>query len=64
MSKDELLKDLNISLKTIKEIDLSSLSLSELKLIAEVRRIKNYEYMSKDEFLSAFKKSVPFKGIK
>ena len=29
LSKDELLKNLNILLKTIKEIDLSSLSLSE-----------------------------------
>ena len=29
LSKDELLRDLNISVKTIKDIDLSSLSLSE-----------------------------------
>ena len=64
MSKDELLRDLNISVKTTKEIDLSSLSLSELKLISKVRKMKNYEDMSKDELLSAFKKSEPFKDIK
>ena len=56
LSKDELLKNLNISVKTVKEIDLSRLSLSELKLIAKVRRIKNYEDMSKDELLIVFKK--------
>ena len=64
LSKDELLRDLNISVKTIKEIDLSSLSLTELKLITYVRRIKNYENKSKNELLDAFKKSEPFKGIK
>ena len=55
---------LTLSVKTTKEIDLSSLSLSELKLISKVRKIKNYEDMSKDELLSAFKKSEPFKDIK
>ena len=64
MPKDELLKNLNISAKTIKEIDLSSLSLSELKLIAKSRRIENYGNKSKNELLDAFKKSEPFKGIK
>ena len=61
---DELLKGLNISVKTIKEIDLSSLSLSELKLIAKVRRIKNHDKKSKNELLDAVKKSEPFKGTK
>ena len=51
-------------MKTIKEIDFPSLSLSELKLIAKVRRIKNYENMSKDELLDALKKTEPFKDIK
>ena len=60
LSKDELLRDLNISVKTIKEIDLSSLSLTELKLITYVRRIKNYENKSKNELLDAFKNSEPF----
>ena len=47
LSKDELLRDLNISVKTIKEIDLSILSLSELKLIGKVRRImKTYLRMN------------------
>ena len=64
MSKDELLKNLNILLKTIKEIDLSNVSLSELKLIAKVRRIKNYENKANIELLDAFKKSEPFIGIK
>ena len=64
LSKDELLKDLNIPVKTIKEIELSSLSLSELKLIADVRRIKNYKNKSKNELLDAFEQSEPFKGIK
>ena len=64
LSKDELLKNLNLSVKTIKEIDLSSLSLSELKLIAKVRIINNYENKSKNYLLDAFKKSEPFKGIK
>ena len=64
MSKDELLKNLNILVKTIKEIDLSSLSFSELKLIANVRRIKNYENKSKKKLLDALKKSEPFKGSK
>ena len=53
-----------MSVKTVKEIDLSSLSLSELKLIAKFRRIKNYETMSKDELISAFKILEPFKDIK
>ena len=64
MPKDELLKNLNISAKTIKEIDLSSLSLSELKLIAKSRRIENYGNKSKNELFDAFKKSESFKGIK
>ena len=64
MSKNELLKNLNILVKTIKEIDLSSLSLNELKLIAKVRRIKNCENKSKNKLLDALKKSEPFKGIK
>ena len=64
LSKDELLKNLNILLKTIKEIDLSSLSLSELKLIAKVRRIKNYEKKFKNELLDAFKKSESFKDTR
>ena len=51
-------------MKTIKEIKLSDLSLSELKLIAKVRCIKNYENMSKDKLLSAFKKSKPFKDLR
>ena len=51
-------------MKTIKEIGLSSLSLTELKLIAKVRGIKNYENISKNELLVAFKKPIPFKGIK
>ena len=38
--------------------------MSELKLIAKVRRIKNYENKSKNELLDAFKKSEPFKDIK
>ena len=63
MSKDELLKKLGISVKSVKEIDLSSISLSELRLIQKVRRTKNYEGMSRDELLNAFKKSVPFKDI-
>ena len=63
LDKDELLKTLNISVKTVKEIDLSSLSLSELKLIPKFRRINNYEIMFKDELLNVFKNSVPFKGI-
>ena len=46
LCKDELLKNLNISVKTIKEIGLSSLSLTELKLFANARRIKNYENIS------------------
>ena len=64
MFKDELLNNLNISVKTIKEIDHSSPSLSELKFIAKVRRSKNYERKSKNELLDAFKKSRPFKSIK
>ena len=64
LSKDDLLRDLNILVKTSKEADLSILSFSELKLIAKVRRIKNYESMSKYELLSAFKNSIPFKGVK
>ena len=36
----------------------------ELRLIAEVRRMKSYEDMSKDELLSTFKKSDHFKDIK
>ena len=62
-NKDELLKTLNILVKTVKEIDFSSLSLSELKLISKFRRIKNYENMFKDELLKAIKKSEPFKDI-
>ena len=50
-------------MKTIKEIDFLSLSLSELKLIAKVRRIKNHENKPKNELFDAFKKSEPFKGI-
>ena len=50
-------------MKTVKQIDLSSLSLSELKLIAQFRRIKNYENIFKDELLNAFKNSAPLKGI-
>ena len=49
LSKDELLKNLNISVKTVKEIDFSSLSLSELKLTAKVKRIKDYENKSKNK---------------
>ena len=49
LCKDELLKNLNISVKTIKETGLSSLSLTELKLIGKIRGIKNYENMSKNE---------------
>ena len=60
MSKDELLENLNIPVKTIKEVDLSTLSLSELKSTAKLRRIKNYEDMSKNELLGAFKKYEPF----
>ena len=48
---DELLKTLNILLKTVKEINPSNLSLSELKLIAKFRRIKNYEDTSRDKYL-------------
>ena len=64
LSKDELLRDLNIPVKTVKKIELSSLSLSELKLIAEVRRIKNYKNKSKNELLDAFEQSEPFKDVK
>ena len=64
LSKDELLTNLNILLKTVKEIELSSLSLSELKLIVKIRRIRNYENMSQDALLSAFKNSISFKGVK
>ena len=64
LPKDELLKNLNISVKTVKEIDLSSLSLTELKLIAKVKRIKNYEEMSNDELLSAFKNKCLLKVSK
>ena len=64
LSKDELLTNLNILLKTVKEIELSSLSLSELKLIVKIRRIRNYENISQDELLSAFKNSMSFKGVK
>ena len=64
LSKDEVLKNLNISLETVKEIEFSSLSFSELKLVAKARRIKNYENMSKNDLLGAFKKSELFKGIK
>ena len=38
--------------------------MSELKLFAKVRIIKNYENKSKNELLDAFRKSEPFKGIK
>ena len=62
--KVELLKALNILVKAVKEIDLSSLSLCELKLIAKFRRIKNYEDMSRDKLLDALKKSEPFKDTK
>ena len=51
-------------MKTVKEIGFSGLSLSELKLIAKFRRIKNYENVFKDELLDALKKSEPFKEIK
>ena len=64
LHKDELLETINISVKTVKEMELTSLSLSELKLITKVRRINNYENMSKNELLGAFKNSIPFKGIK
>ena len=64
MSKDELLKNLNIPVKTVKEIDISSLSLTELILMAKVRRIKNYENKSKNKLLDALKKSEPSKDIK
>ena len=60
LDKDELLKTLNILVKTVKEIDFSSSSLSELKLIAKFRRIKNYENMFKDEFVRCFKKVRTF----
>ena len=60
LDKDELLKTLNILVKTVKEIDFSSLSLSELKLIAKFRRIKNYENMFKDKFVRCFKKVRTF----
>ena len=63
LDKDELLKTLNMLVKTVKEIDFSSLSLNELKLIAKFRRIKNYENKSKNELLGAFKKSGPFNDI-
>ena len=56
LDKDELLKTLNILVKTVKEIDFSSLSLSELKLIAKFRRIKNYQNVFKDELLDALRK--------
>ena len=38
--------------------------MNELKLIAKVKRIKNFEDMSKDESLETLKKSEPFKDIK
>ena len=38
--------------------------MSELKLIAEVRRIENYENKSKNELLNTFKKLESFKGFK
>ena len=60
----ELLETLNISVKSVKEIEISRLSLSKLKLIEKVRRIKNYEHMSQHELLGAFKKSSPFESIK
>ena len=60
LCKDELLKNLNISAKTIKEIDLSRVLLSELKLISKVRRIKNYENKCKNKLLDTLKKSEPF----
>ena len=63
LDKDELLKTLNILVKTVKKIDFSSLSLSDLKLIAKFRRIKNYENKSKNELLGAFKKSGPINDI-
>ena len=50
-------------MKTVEEIELSSLSLSKLELIAKVKRIKNYENISKSELFGAFKKSIPFKVI-
>ena len=55
LDKDELLKN----------ILLSSLSSNELRLISKLRRkIKNYENMSEDELLNAFKNSKPFKDSK
>ena len=45
-----------MSVKTLKDTETSSLSLNELKLIAEARRIKNYEDLSKDELICGFKK--------
>ena len=51
-------------MKTLKEIETSSLSLNELKLIAEARRIKNSEDLSKGELFRASKKSERFKDIK
>ena len=38
--------------------------MSELKLIAKFRRIKNYEDISRDKYLDALIKSKPFKDAK
>ena len=54
IDKDELLKN----------ILLSSLSSNELRSISKLRKIKNYENMSDDELLNAFKNSKPFKDSK
>ena len=64
MSENKLLSDLNVSVKIVKEIKMSNLSLTKLKLIAKISSIKDYENMSKDKLLSAFEKSEPVKTIK
>ena len=48
----------------LKIILLSSLSPDELRSISKLRKVKNYENMSEDEFQNAFKSSKPFKDSK
>ena len=59
MSKDALLSALNASksMKTIIKIKKENLSLNQLKLIATIRGIKDYEKMSEDKPLSVLNKS-------